>query len=238
MKLKNIITTLILAFSFVYSFGQNFLVPTDGFSMKKTAYVTLMDGSEFSGQFRGGTMVNGVYKSVTLKEEDGTKHKWKPEEIESMLIPLSKMAKVDQASKNMSKASKWKDDSSLNEAALKEGYILYEGVTVTKKKKEQTVLLQLLNPAYASKIKVYHNSMSRETAGPSIGGIKLAGGDARTYYVKKGDANAEKFGKPKYQENYTTLFGDCEAFVEKFGADIRWAAFQEHVYFYDTECKE
>jgi hypothetical protein len=239
MKMKNIVFTLSLLFSFIWSFGQNFLVPTDAFSMKKTAYITLNDGTEYTGQFRGGTVVNGVYKSITLKEEDGKKHKWKPEEIKTMLVPLSKLAKVDQASKNMNNASKWNDDSSLNEEAIKEGYTYYEIVTIKKKKKEQIVLLQLLNPAYSDKIKVYHNPMANETMGPSLGGIKLAGGDARTYFVnKEGNDYAEKFGKPKYKENYATLFGGCAAFNEKFGEDIKWSDFQQHVYFFETECKE
>ena len=239
MNVKQLLSTLVL-FLFISGYGtaQNFLIPTEGFSMKKTAYVTLMDGTEMTGQFKGGVVVNGIYKTVSLKDEEGKKHKWKPEEVKSMLLPVSKISEIGKSTKNINNATKWEDDSSLNEAALEEGYVLFESVVLKKKKKEQTVLLQLLNPAYSESVKVYHNAMSGETGGLSVGGIKVTGGDARTYYVKKGEGMAMKFGKPKYKENYVELFGDCSTFAEKYGEDIKWSDFEEHVYFYATECKE
>ena len=49
-----------------------------------------------------------------------------------------------------------------------------------EKKKTQVSMLQLLNPSFSSKIKVYDDPFSRKTTSLAVGSIKMAGGKTRT----------------------------------------------------------
>ena len=68
---------------------QNFLEPTEGFSTKKDAYITLKDGKEVVGQFRSTKRKKGLFLSITIKDGKGDKVTYKADQIKHMYLPAS-----------------------------------------------------------------------------------------------------------------------------------------------------
>ena len=121
---------------------------------------------------------------------------------------------------------------------LAEGYVYLEMSEVMVKKKKMTLMLQLLNPTYANKIKIYNDPFAKETASLNVGGFKAAGGIEKSYYIKKGDAVATRFYKKDYKDEigFSQLFEDCPALVEKYTEDLHWRNFSKHTYEYTNDC--
>jgi hypothetical protein len=219
--------------------AQNFMEPTAGFSVKKISYLTMKDGSKIEGQFKGGQeALNGGYKWITFKPTDGKKMKIQAAEIQSILLPESKLSKISAATSVIGDATKWGDDVQINEEAVKEGYAYLETITIAKKKKEITAVRQILNPGYSDKIKVLDNKAGMNGATTSLGGIKVAGGKDRSYFIKVGDAKAIKVSAKKYDEQFQELFGSCPEFIAEYGTDIKWSDIEEHVFAFSQMCNE
>lgn len=232
----------LFVFSMLLSFSltsQNFIEPANGFSMKKTAYVTLNDGTELVGSLRAGQeSLNGGYKWISFRPEGEKKRKILAEEVKSMLIPRSQLSKIAEASNFLDDATKWGEDVSINKAAVKEGYYYYEAVIIQKKKKEILAIRQILNPGYAAKIKVLDNKMGMSGPSASIGGIKVAGGKDRSYFIKIGDAKAIKVSAPKYKDQFADLYASCPEFVDKYKDDVQWSDIEKHVFEFSQMCSE
>jgi hypothetical protein len=170
--------------------------------------------------------------------DDGKDNKRELEatDIQFMYLPVSGWEKF---AKDMEiDATKFDDDSSLNQALIEEGYAYFETVEVILKKKKQTALMQLLNPAYADKIRVYHDPWAQEQAGLTMGGIKVAGGGDKSFYVKVADKAAFKLEKKNYDESFAELFGSCKSFVKDNNKDPKWNDFEKHVYDFSKACVE
>ena len=65
----------------------------------------------------------------------------------------------------------------------------------------------------------------------------VAGGEDKSFYVKKGDGVAFRLYKKNYDKEFKNLFGDCPAVVKKYGEKIRWSEFEEAVAAHAAECK-
>ena len=63
------------------------------------------------------------------------------------------------------------------------------------KKKKKVLLMQLLNPHFGAKVKVYHDPFANSTASVGVGGFTVAGGDEKSYYVQFGEDTAFKLEK-------------------------------------------
>ena len=237
--MKNLFLLLCGLF-FSYSlFSQSFIEPASGFSMKKTAYLTMKDGTKYEGSFKGGQeALNGGYKWIFFKPTDSKKMKIQAEDVQSVLIPQSTLSKLNEASNFLNDATKWGEDVTINKEAVKEGYYYYETVIVAKKKKDIIAVRQILNPGYAAKIKVLQNKIGMKGPGASIGGIQVAGGKDRSYFIKVGDAKAIKVNAGKYEELFAELYGSCPEFVDKHKADISWSDVEAHVFEFSQMCKE
>jgi hypothetical protein len=70
-----------------------------------------------------------------------------------------------------------------------------------------------------------------------VGGFKVAGGDAKSYYVSYHDAVSIKLEKKNYDEEYVKMFSKCAAMKDKYNAKIKWLDFDSHVFDYTVECE-
>ncbi|MFN8339716.1 MAG: hypothetical protein U0T36_11935 [Saprospiraceae bacterium] len=114
------------------------------------------------------------------------KVKLKPEEVKHMSHSTKwRFDKLGRLNKTITNSEKWDDDHSAHAQHIKDGYVYFETTDVWIKKKKMTLLLQILNPGFARNIKVFFDPYAGETASFGFGGIKVAGGDAKSYYVKK-----------------------------------------------------
>lgn len=217
--------------------AQDFLDGAFTFSSKKESYITLQDGKELIGFIDDIDRKKGLIEEITIIDAEKKKIKLKPEEVKHMYIAPSGFDKLARADRLLSNATKWDDDKSALASHIKEGYVYFETVNVMIKKKQMTLLLQLLNPGFARNIKVYFDPLAGETASIGFGGITVAGGDAKSYYFKKGDNVAFRMHKKNYDEEFENLYGDCPELKKTFIKDMGWSRVEKHVFHHSEKCE-
>jgi hypothetical protein len=225
------------------SFGasaQTFAVPLDGFSKKKTSYLHMEDGSVKEGLLSGFKRAKGQIETVKMEDEGGGKIKIDPAQIKFMYIPPSNLGKLAAANNRISNVKKWDAPSNMDSTLMGEGYVYFEKMTTQiSKKKTEDLMLQMLNASFSSKIKVFYDPFAKETAGVAVGGVTVAGGLDKSYYIQKVGSTdpAFKLEKKDYKEQFALLFGDCEEFMAKYGNDIKWSDLETHIYEYTQMCQ-
>lgn len=236
MKTRFLSLTFFLFFTIVIS-AQDFLDGSFTFSNKKESYITLKDGKEIVGFIDDIDRKKGLIEEITIKDLNKKKINLKPDDVLHMYIAPSgfdKLAAFDKKSTDLTEISK---DRSMHNEFVKKGYVYFETTDVLIKKKKMNLLLQLLNPGFSEKIKVYFDPYADETMSVGVGGFKVAGGDAKSYYFKKGDAVAFKMHKKNYEEEFESLYGDCPELKKEFTKKLGWSNVEKHVYFYSEKCK-
>jgi hypothetical protein len=218
--------------------GQGFVteVGGDGFGALygNECILTLESGEEIRGKFVGGTgSTNGLNK-ISIKLENGEKAKFVPEQVVSLHIKASKLVKLYMMSDAGSSIKKMVN-SDFNDIVNRE-YIIFE-TALTAKKTDTYRLLQLINPGFDSKIKVFAEP-SKKTGGLNVGGVNLTGGEARAYLFVKGKEKAVEVKKGSYPNNFQELYSDCPDMLSTFqGEKIKWDDVALHVFAYDQACK-
>lgn len=233
--MKTLIPILALLIAAGSMNAQALLRPFEVISGKKTTYITKTDGSEVEGNVKKLPRKKGLIEEVKI-EVSGKKIVIPGDKIKSAYFPQSNWDKMMKWDDFISDATQWKDG--LHDAdRIKEGYAIFETQDIQFKKKKLTLLLQLLNPGTCSRVKVYHNPYSAETASVGVGGMTLAGGNDKSYYVSKDGGTAFKLTKKNYKEEFAKLFGDCKATKATFG-DAKWKEFEEALSQYNGSCEK
>lgn len=213
--------------------AQSLLPPVFSYSHKKTSYITLKNGKTVEGTIKDIDRKKGIIEEVKMKDGDGKAIKYKPDEIAHMYLPASGIDKLSNSMNFLSDATKW-DNPDLNQDFIAQGYVYIESSDVMVKKKRMALLVQLLNPHFSQKIRVYHDPMAGETASVGVAGIKVAGGLDKSYYVKKEGAKAAvRLKKKNYDEEFKGFYSSCRE-VSKL--DPKWSDFVSHVHTYATGC--
>jgi len=69
-----------------------------------------------------------------------------------------------------------------------------------------------------------------------IAGVTLAGGNAKSYYVKtEGESVAYKLTKKGYKKEFKPYWTKCSAVTEKF-TDVKWTELPKHIVEYSETC--
>lgn len=235
---KLIFTTLVLALG-LQSISQSFSVPLEGFSRKKIAYLTMEDGTVNEGLLGGFKRSKGLIETVKMKSEEGGKIKIDPAEIKFMYVPASAIAKYSATMDQATNSRKWDSDVNYNTDLLDKGYVYFEKIPTKVKKKTNDLMMQLLNASFSSKIKVYHDPFAKESLGVGVGGVTVAGGLDKSYYIMKVgvDKAAYKLEKKNYKELFSTIFGDCEELMAKYKDSIKWSELEKHIADYTAMTK-
>ena len=215
--------------------AQNFLAPSFTYSHDKIAYLTMDDGTQHEVYIKKIKREKGLIEEMKVEDANGKKVKIKPEEIKIMYLPQSGWDKMTKGMDFISDAQQW-DNKAVDPNKIADGYVYFEKAEVQVKKKKETLMMQLLNPAFSSKIKVYHDPYAKETASVGVGGMKLAGGDAKSYYVSVGGKAAYKLEKKNYDKEFPKLFGKCKAIKQKYDK-VKWSEFEGHVYEDSQNCQ-
>ncbi|MBK8723360.1 MAG: hypothetical protein IPL95_14175 [Saprospiraceae bacterium] len=156
--------------------------------------------------------------------------------MKNMYLPPSGYDKLMRVNEKLYDTQKWSDEN-VNVEYIKQGYVLFEKSEVMIKKNKMTLLVQLLNPEFSGKIRVYLDPNASETTSYGVGGFKLAGGDAKSYYVKKGSEVAFKLQSKNYEEEYKHLYGDCATFFDANVKKFDWSDLAKNIFDYTKECK-
>lgn len=216
---------------------QYFSKPMESFSIKKTSYITLSDGTEIEGNLKRLKRKKGLIESIKIKLASEEVVEYPAADIKQMYLPESALNALGSVLDESFDATQW-NNSDLNAEHLKDGYAYFEATNTQIRKKEGVVLLQLLNPAFSNNIKIYHDPFAGETAAMSVGGINVAGGVDKSYFVKKGDDKAERVMKKNYKDFQDSLYGDCQKmknYVKK-EKKLSWSDFPEHIFTYAKDC--
>lgn len=222
------------------SFSQGFLAALEEADLitllNKPAIVTMADGSEVNGKFGGAVLISGYLDKVTIKGDNGEKLKIKPEEITQLKIKASNMAKMAMISSSTS-SIKEVTRKDFNEIKTRE-YIIFETAQRSNKAAKYR-LMQLLNPGFDDKIKVYADPNANETRGIGISGIKITGGEEKSFLMVKGNDKSVVVRKATYSKNFEELYKGCPEMVKAFqGSRLKWEDIAGHVYAYNEACKE
>ena len=233
---NNFLTLLVTVFAALNMYGQDFLDGASTFSSNKESYFTLVDGTEITAFIDDIDRKKGLIEEITIKDANKKKRVLKPEEIKHMYLPPSGWDKLARADRIAGNITKWDEDKSAHAAHIKDGYVYFETTEVMIKKNKMTLLLQLVNPGFASKIKVFFDPYASETTSFGVGGFTVAGGDAKSYYVKKGEEVAFKLQKKNYEEEWEHLYGDCSSLKTEFTKKMGWGEVERHIYYYENSC--
>lgn len=216
------------------SFSQAFITPVSTLPPVKIFKLELIDGTQIDGQKASVATINGLIKSLSYKDAEGVKHKYKAEQIKTLKVKTGTFAKIDM----MVESSSIVDliDKDFNEILDRE-YIHYEQALLPKNK-DKYRLLQLLNPGFDNRIKVYQDPNAKETNGLSLGDVQVSGGDDKSFLIVKDGAKSEVLKKKKYKKEFPNIFGDCDLAKVMDSSKMKFKNFAAHVFIYDQICGE
>jgi hypothetical protein len=236
MKKILLFITSLSCFS-IASFAQTFIPAFDRFSGKEVAYIYLEDGSKVEGTIDDIDRKKGLIEEVTILPTGQKKKKtYEPKDIKTMYLPASGYFKMVNSMDQAFNAQKWKNND-VNMEIINKGYAYFEKTKVYVKKETQELLMQMVNPSFSSKIKVFHDPLAQESMRFGVAGVTLAGGDDKSYYVQVGKEVAERIKKKEYDDEYLRLYKDCPELLKKIKDDHRWVNFDKHLLEYTTSCK-
>jgi hypothetical protein len=232
----SLVTILLMVTDKTFSQGFVAAIEDEGLSTLygNACILKLKSGEEIIGKFVGGVYIKDGLSKIAIKLENGEKAKFVPEQVISLKIKASKLMKLFMVSE-ASSSIKEMFHSDFNEIVNRD-YIIFE-TALTAKKTDTYRLLQLINPGFDSKIKVFAEP-SAKTGGLSVGGVQLTGGQDRAYLFVKGGDKAIMVKKGSYSKNFEELYADCPQMVSAFqGEKIKWDDVALHVFTYDQLCK-
>ena len=220
------------------AYGQSFVETVEDAGLAalfgNECVVALQSGEQITGKFAGGVYVNNGLTKIKIKLENGENAKFVPEQVVSLKVKASRLMKLSMISDAGSSIKEFAN-TDLNSIVERE-WVLFETAT-TPRQKDTKRILQLLNPGFDSKIKVFAEPNAK-TGGLSLGGIQVTGGEERVYLFVKGGEKAIKVKKGSYSDNFQELYSDCPLMLEQFqGEKIRWDDVALHIYAYNELCK-
>lgn len=232
------IALLLSLLSCTTAFGQLFTPAYSLFSNKETAYIYLEDGNTLEGIVSAVNQKNGLIQSLMLTPTgEDKKMKVKANDIYAMYLPISNFSKINNAINLTFDPRKWRGKG-VNNEVIQQGYAYFEKTKVTSNGKIDELLVQLLNPTFSEKIKVYYNPLGVSTRTLDLkNGFAIEDDLNKSYFVKVGDDAAIKLKKKDYDDAYAVLYKDCPQLVEKLKGSHHWNRFDEHLHAYTTNCK-
>jgi hypothetical protein len=218
--------------------AQDFITEIEGEGFSSLAgsecIVTLATGEIITGSLFTASSGEGGLSKLTIKLASGEKVKLIAEDVILLKIIASELAKISLIT---SSSSSIKEAANSNyEEIINREYLIFE-TAQSAKKGDKFCLLQLLNPGFDSKIKVYACGGGK-TMGIGIGQINITGGMDKSYYFVKRGKNTVKVTKGNYKDDFKVLYGDCPEMISYFQGDkIKWSDVATHVFVYDQKCE-
>lgn len=227
----------LLLFSVESSQAQKFNKRYAGFSRSKLIYVETEDGKKVEGYLGGFKKEDGLITMVNLKDQSNTKLEFNTSELKRMYLLPSATSKVEGLLVKDDVVNSWGKDSNIDTVLIMQGYVLFEKTPIKiagKRKNEfntKEVMLQLVNPHFSKKIKVYDNPNTDNSGLVSVGGISVVGGGINSYYVRKvSEEVAYKLYSWDYSKKFGDIFGESQSFMETYGKNPLWIHFERDVY--------
>ncbi|MCB9675155.1 MAG: hypothetical protein H6737_08560 [Alphaproteobacteria bacterium] len=185
----------------------------------------LADGSELKGKPYVIPKGIGNIKKLTIKTDDGAKHKLGPADIQSFALKPNGLAKM--ASTGGSVVA-----MSTNTDVLSKEYAYFVPAPLPNGK---MAILQHLNRGMDSKIQIFADPAGRETSGVGVGGVQITGGMLKSYLVYKVGSDASFLVKKgTYDKLWPEIYGDCAGLTQPEKPEFD--DFATHVQMYEAKC--
>jgi len=221
--MKRLVVILILFPGTLNVFSQAFLPAYQLAPGYPKGYVILKDSTKIEGSFHQINNTKNI-KNCTIQDVNDQKHTFKAPQIAKVYIALSGWDKLSTYSDF---TINFKELYHLDfKQLLNPEYFIWENVNCNGKEK----VLQLMNPGFDSRIKVFQNPNAIQE-----GGDQENQGEAMSYYIVKAGTNeALPVKKKSYSRQFMQLFSDCPELIEsRKENNPDWYNFAAHVYIYD-----
>lgn len=227
---KVVLTILMTVALFGSARGQKFIPEIENFSRKKESFLVDQKGDTIGFTLNSLDRRKGLIVRIGGKKVDGSKFDFSAEEVKFLALAPSDFGKFSSAQSTLTNVAKYekRDAKQLS----REYVLLYQEFLPDK---NRTVLVQLLNPEFSTKIQVYHDPYAGTTAGIGYGGFTVIGGDDKSYYVKF-QGKLVRLKKKDYDEAAKTYYASCPNFSSKFPV-LKWSEFEKHAFYLENECK-
>jgi len=215
--------------------AQGFITPVEEVPHANECYIIKTDGSRMEGKVKSYDIAQGI-KAITLLDNNGNKQKVSAEEIREFGVKSTGLVKMELMAESTETIKKY-TKADFNEIAKRE-YIVYQQALMPGKK-DKYALLQLLNPGFDNRIKVFQDPFAAETGGLSVGVVSISGEEDKSYLFVKDSNRAFKVKKGSYKKDFDDIFGDCSKMMEAYGGEkLKFKNAAEHVWVYDQACRE
>lgn len=238
MKLKLLI--VILAQSVILH-SQEFLQSMRKLSWQEPIYIITNSGDSLAGFMLDYSMEKGGMKELKFKlEKKSKKADFTIDSIQYAYLhgELINSDKENSILNNIKAVEKLvgEDERGLLESG---NYGYYEKVEIINKKGKQMVaMMQLLNPDFDFKIKVYADGdfWATTDGGFTIGGFQVEEEKENTYFIKLVNSNEPAFlvRKKDFLKVVDKVFPNCDSLVQKIKEKLVWKDFSKYVFEYNN----
>lgn len=246
--MKTIITRMMFLLILVPGFGQKYsseettFLKTNHFekgfitpAKKKVSTILLNDGKELQGfvdkvKYKKNHIISLVLRDQASEEKT---------EIDIAMIDEAYLSPsvMEKFAQGANMGAQIKTRKIKNHLSGDESLFTPVAVGLKNGKKTDDFLLQVLNPGFDNVISVYFDPAGKESKGMDVGGmggaLKIGGGVAESYYIKKGDRTFW-LRKKDFKKEYNFLFGDNSEFMNKYPyKNVNWKWISALVMEYD-----
>ena len=218
-----------------YIDAQKFMAPFQDVNSGK-GYIVKNSGEKVGVKFKAGiTGTSGLMWVNAIDTLTSVKTKYKVKDMKEIGFKNNKISGFLNTISQVANAGSVKALANTDfKNMMKLDYYVFYRVA---DKKGKPRMLQLLNPGWDTKMKVYHDPKAKETGGAGLT-KGLVGGLAKSFYASKGEGGYSIYVlKSKYKKSYSTIFADCPTLLESIKDDLKWDNFAGHVFEYETNCK-
>ena len=213
--------------------AQSLSQPALMFSHRKPAYITKADGSLLEGTLSKVKRKKGLIESITI--EHRSKNVNLPaRDIASVYLAPTGFDKLSTGLDRVGHMNKW-DRQDVDSEKIKAGYVYFENCDVLVRKKKMTLLMQLLNPGFSARLKVFHDPAAGKTGTVSVAGIGIDGGLEKSYYLQRPGEVAYRLTRKDYKKGFDTFYVDCKDLLKQYDKP-RWDDFSKHLFYYSENC--
>jgi hypothetical protein len=231
----------LLVVNSLITYAQGFIIEAEeggiSYLLGNPCLIEFSNGDRTEAILNSASFVNGYISAITIKNESGEKIKLKPEEINRLSVKVLKAAKITMMAESVN-SIKEMTKTDFNDVMKRDTLIFETARHYNKNGKPR--LMQLLNPGFDSKIKVYADpNPDRKTNGLALGTIQVTGGLEKSYLFVQNNQKAILVKKGSYKKNFEELYGNCRQMLMAFGDEkIKWQDVAGHVYAFNFMCQE
>ncbi|MGW8124016.1 hypothetical protein ACV07N_15255 [Roseivirga echinicomitans] len=194
------------------------------------AYAVLTSGDTIRGTIGTVSMRDSTVSRINIRE-NGERFTINMEDMIRLAVLPGDWVKLDEmALLPVLRNLKNKD---FIEVLPKDGWVFFDKIQLPGKE-ERYQLVQLMNPGFDSKVKIYAHPDAQSTGHTKVSSITLEGLRDNTYFVSVNGDRAFQISDFQYRKKgFERIFTSCSALKDK---KLKWKEFPEDVFLHYQKC--